>query len=245
VVIGYIAGGTKTIRVGSGGVMLPNHAPLVIAEQFGTLESLYEGRIDLGLGRAPGTDRRTARALRRDLAATAENFPHDVMELRALLGPVQPNQMVRAVPGAGLRVPIWLLGSSTFSAQLAAMLGLPFAFASHFAPAELLPALRIYRTRFQPSEQLQEPYAMVGVNVSRRIPIPRRDVLLHRCNSSSLACDAARPGLCRRRSITWMTSGRASSGRELSRRWLIRWWALRTPSSGGWKRSSPRPRPTS
>ena len=165
VVIGYIAGGTKTIRVGSGGVMLPNHAPLVIAEQFGTLESLYEGRIDLGLGRAPGTDQRTARALRRDLAATAENFPHDVMELRALLGPVQPDQMVRAVPGAGLRVPIWLLGSSTFSAQLAAMLGLPFAFASHFAPAELLSALRIYRTRFQPSEQLQEPYAMVGVNV--------------------------------------------------------------------------------
>src|ERR1700730_4999014 len=123
------------------------------------------GRIDLGLGRAPGTDQRTARALRRDLATTAENFPHDVMELKALLGPVQPNQMVRAVPGAGLLVPIWLLGSSTFSAQLAAMLGLPFAFASHFAPAELLPALRIYRTRFQPSEQLQEPYAMVGVNV--------------------------------------------------------------------------------
>jgi luciferase family oxidoreductase group 1 len=165
VVIGYIAGGTRTIRVGSGGVMLPNHAPLVIAEQFGTLESLYGGRIDLGLGRAPGTDQRTARALRRDLASTAENFPHDVMELQALLGPVQPNQMVRAVPGAGLRVPIWLLGSSTFSAQLAAMLGLPFAFASHFAPAELMPALRVYRARFQPSEQLQEPYAMVGVNV--------------------------------------------------------------------------------
>jgi luciferase family oxidoreductase group 1 len=158
VVIGYIAGGTHTIRVGSGGVMLPNHAPLVIAEQFGTLESL-------GLGRAPGTDQRTARALRRDLAATGENFPHDVMELQALLGPVQPNQMVRAVPGAGLRVPIWLLGSSTFSAQLAAMLGLPFAFASHFAPAELMRALDVYRTRFQPSEQLRAPYAMVGVNV--------------------------------------------------------------------------------
>src|SRR3981189_1425864 len=149
VVIGYIAGGTKTIRVGSGGVMLPNHAPLVIAEQFGTLESLYEGRIDLGLGRAPGTEPPTARAWRRDLAATAENFPHDVMELRALLGPVQPNQMVRAVPGAGLRVPIWLLGSSTFSAQLAAMLGLPFAFASNFAPDHLLAALRIYRRTFQ------------------------------------------------------------------------------------------------
>src|SRR5882762_4797552 len=141
VVIGYIAGGTKTIRVGSGGVMLPNHAPLVIAEQFGTLESLYRGRIDLGLGRAPGTDQRTARALRRDLAASADHFPRDVMELQALLGPVQPN---RAVPGAGLRVPIWLLGSSTYSAQLAAMLGLPFAFASHFAPAALMPAFEIY-----------------------------------------------------------------------------------------------------
>jgi luciferase family oxidoreductase group 1 len=165
VVIGYIAGGTKTIRVGSGGIMLPNHAPLVIAEQFGTLESLYGGRIDLGLGRAPGTDQRTACALRRDLGASAENFPRDVMELQALLGPLQPNQAVRAVPGAGLRVPIWLLGSSTFSAQLAAMLGLPFAFASHFAPAELMRALDTYRSRFQPSQQLREPYAMVGVNV--------------------------------------------------------------------------------
>jgi luciferase family oxidoreductase group 1 len=165
VVIGYIAGGTTTIRVGSGGIMLPNHAPLVIAEQFGTLESLYEGRIDLGLGRAPGTDQRTTLALRRDLAAGAENCPRDAMELQALLGPLQPNQVVRAVPGAGLRVPIWLLGSSMYSAQLAAMLGLPFAFASHFAPAELMRALQIYRARFQPSEQLQQPYAMVGVNV--------------------------------------------------------------------------------
>ncbi len=165
VVIGYIAGGTTSIRVGAGGVMLPNHAPLVIAEQFGTLESLYEGRIDLGLGRAPGTDQRTAHALRRDLATTAENFPHDVQELLALLGPVQPNQVVRAVPGAGLRVPVWLLGSSTFSAQLAALLGLPFAFASHFAPAALMPALELYRSLFRPSEQLQRPYAMVGVNV--------------------------------------------------------------------------------
>jgi luciferase family oxidoreductase group 1 len=165
VVIGYIAGGTRTIRVGSGGIMLPNHAPLVIAEQFGTLESFYNGRIDLGLGRAPGTDQRTALALRRDLAAAAENFPRDVVELLALLEPVQPNQAVRAVPGAGLRVPVWLLGSSTFSAQLAAMLGLPFAFASHFAPAALMPALEVYRARFQPSDRLQRPYAMVGVNV--------------------------------------------------------------------------------
>jgi luciferase family oxidoreductase group 1 len=165
VVIGYSAGGTKTIRVGSGGIMLPNHAPLVIAEQFGTLESLYAGRIDLGLGRAPGTDQLTARALRRNLAAGAESFPRDVMELMALLGPAQPGQAVRAVPGAGLRVPVWLLGSSTYSAQLAATLGLPFAFASHFAPGELLNALNIYRSRFQPSQFLQAPYAMVGVNV--------------------------------------------------------------------------------
>src|SRR5712672_824347 len=164
VVIGYVAGGTKTIRVGSGGIMLPNHSPIVIAEQFGTLESLYPGRIDLGLGRAPGTDRLTIQALRRD-PTSADSFPRDVAELQSYFREPVAGQLVRAVPGAGLRVPIWLLGSSTFSAQLAAMLGLPFAFASHFAPAELLPALRIYRTRFQPSEQLQEPYAMVGVNV--------------------------------------------------------------------------------
>jgi luciferase family oxidoreductase group 1 len=165
VAIGYVAGGTRTIRVGSGGVMLPNHAPLVIAEQFGTLQSLYGDRIDLGLGRAPGTDQRTARALRRDLASNAENFPHDVLELQALLGPVQTRQAVRAVPGAGSHVPLWLLGSSTYSAQLAAALGLPFAFASHFAPADLMPALALYRAQFRPSEQLERPHAMVGVNV--------------------------------------------------------------------------------
>ena len=165
VVIGHVAGGTKTIRVGSGGIMLPNHSPLVIAEQFGTLESLYPGRIDLGLGRAPGTDQLTARALRRDLATTSENFPHDVMELQALLGDVQPNQAIRAVPGMGTKVPLWILGSSTFGAQLAAMLGLPFAFASHFAPQMMMPALREYRARFEPSAQLDKPYAVVGVNV--------------------------------------------------------------------------------
>jgi luciferase family oxidoreductase group 1 len=163
VVIGHVAGGTSTIRVGSGGIMLPNHAPLVIAEQFGTLESLYPGRIDLGLGRAPGTDQTTARALRRYLAA-ADNFPQDVLELQAYFRP-EPGQPVRAVPGAGLRVPIWLLGSSLFSAQLAAALGLPFAFASHFAPDHLQEALQIYRARFQPSDQLERPYVMLGVNV--------------------------------------------------------------------------------
>jgi luciferase family oxidoreductase group 1 len=144
--------------------MLPNHSPLVIAEQFGTLESLYPGRIDLGLGRAPGTDQRTVLALRRDPNA-ADTFPQDVVELQALLGPVQPGQAVQAVPGAGLKVPLWILGSSLFGAQLAAILGLPYAFASHFAPAALHEALHVYRTRFQPSDQLERPYVMVGVNV--------------------------------------------------------------------------------
>jgi luciferase family oxidoreductase group 1 len=164
VVIGYVAGGTKTIRVGSGGIMLPNHSPLVIAEQFGTLASLYPGRIDLGLGRAPGTDVLTARALRRDSANSSDRFPQDVEELLHLFEPV-PDQKIRAVPGAGLDVPIWLLGSSLFSAQLAAALGLPFAFASHFAPADLLEALSLYRRNFQPSKYLAKPYAMVGANV--------------------------------------------------------------------------------
>ena len=164
VVIGHIAGGTKTIRVGAGGIMLPNHSPLVIAEQFGTLESLYPGRIDLGLGRAPGTDQLTWRALRRD-SGSAERFPQDVQELRALLGPAQPGQSIHAVPGTGTNVPLWILGSSLFGAQLAAHLGLPFAFASHFAPDSIDEALTIYRARFKPSAQLAAPYAMIGVNV--------------------------------------------------------------------------------
>ncbi len=165
VALGFIAGGTERIRVGSGGVMLPNHSPLVIAEQFGTLASLYPDRIDLGLGRAPGTDMTTARALRRDIHAAAERFPEDVQELREYFEEVRPGQAVRAVPGAGLRVPLWLLGSSLYSAQLAAHLGLPFAFASHFAPTDLMPALSIYRARFQPSAYLEKPYAMACVNV--------------------------------------------------------------------------------
>ncbi len=164
VVIGYLAGGTSTIRVGAGGIMLPNHSPLVIAEQFGTLESLYPGRIDLGLGRAPGTDQRTLRALRRDPVA-ADNFPQDVLELQALFAPPQPGQVVQAVPGGGLEVPLWILGSSMFGAQLAAMLGLPYAFASHFAPEALMPALQTYRARFEPSRQLTKPHAMAGINV--------------------------------------------------------------------------------
>ena len=165
VVIAHVAGGTETIRVGAGGVMLPNHAPLVIAEQFGTLEALHPERIDLGLGRAPGTDRLTMHALRRDQTVSAvDTFPQDVLELQSLLGDPQPGQAVRAIPGMGSKVPLWILGSSLYGAQLAAALGLPYAFASHFAPDALLPALEVYRERFQPSEQLQQPYAMVGAN---------------------------------------------------------------------------------
>jgi len=165
VVIGHVAAGTHSIRVGAGGIMLPNHAPLIIAEQFGTLASLYPDRIDLGLGRAPGTDALTAHALRRDLAAASENFPRDVQELQFYFEPAQPWQRIRAVPGEGLRVPIWLLGSSTFSAQLAAMLGLPFSFASHFAPDDLIRALQLYRSGFVPSQQLSRPYVMPAVSV--------------------------------------------------------------------------------
>ena len=165
VVIAHIAGGTKTIRVGAGGIMLPNHAPLVIAEQFGTLAALFPNRIDLGVGRAPGTDPRTALALRRTLQGDIENFPQDVLELIAYLGDAQPHQAVRAVPGQGSKVPVWMLGSSLYGAQLAAALGLPYAFASHFAPADMVQALALYRAQFRPSQFLAKPYVMLGVNV--------------------------------------------------------------------------------
>src|ERR1700723_584350 len=164
IVLGHIAAGTKTIRVGAGGIMLPNHAPYVIAEQFGTLARLFPGRIALGLGRAPGTDQLTLRALRRTPEA-ADNFPQDVLEVQAFLAPAGPNQRIQAVPAAGTEVPLWILGSSHFGAMLAAELGLPYSFASHFAPELLVPALQIYRARFKPSEQLDRPYAMVGVNI--------------------------------------------------------------------------------
>jgi luciferase family oxidoreductase group 1 len=164
VVIGHIAGHTSTIRVGAGGIMLPNHAPLIIAEQFGTLASLFPNRIDLGLGRAPGTDRATLRALRRE-AMAAESFPDDVLELQAFLAPAEPGQMIRAVPGAGTEVPLWILGSSLYGAQLAALLGLPYAFASHFAPDALEQAMAIYRERFKPSQQLARSYAVAAANV--------------------------------------------------------------------------------
>jgi luciferase family oxidoreductase group 1 len=164
VVIGHVAAGTRTIRVGAGGIMLPNHAPLVIAEQFGTLESLFPGRIDLGLGRAPGTDPETAIALRRTLASNPDAFPNDVLELMRYFAPREGDR-IRAVPGAGLRVPLYILGSSTFGAQVAAALGLPFAFASHFAPAQMMQALQLYRSNFRPSAGLQRPYAILGINV--------------------------------------------------------------------------------
>ena len=164
VLIGHVAGGTSRIRVGAGGIMLPNHSPLVIAEQFGTLESLYPGRIDLGLGRAPGSDQMTARALRRTLDSDADSFPRDVMELRDYFSST-PRQPVRAVPGTGLEVPLWILGSSLFGAQLAAALGLPYAFASHFAPGQMMQAIAIYRDSFQPSAQLAQPHVMLGFNV--------------------------------------------------------------------------------
>ncbi|GLI04286.1 hypothetical protein YDYSG_03160 [Paenibacillus tyrfis] len=167
VVIAHVAAGTSTIRVGSGGIMLPNHSPLVIAEHFGTLESLFPGRIDLGLGRAPGTDQRTAYALRRDIRSGGEDFPDQLDELRAYFDPSLASgpRHVRAIPGEGLTIPIWLLGSSGFSAQLAGQLGLPFAYASHFSPTNTVPAMELYRRSFQPSKVLEKPYAMVGVNV--------------------------------------------------------------------------------
>ncbi len=165
VVIGHIAGGTSTIRVGAGGIMLPNHAPLVIAEQFGTLAALFPGRIDLGVGRAPGTDQRTALALRRTLQGDIDDFPKDVLELIAYMSDPQPSQPVRAVPGQGSKVPVWILGSSLYGAQLAAALGLPYAFASHFAPEQLTQALELYRAQFRPSPFLDKPHVMLGLNV--------------------------------------------------------------------------------
>ena len=164
VLMGYVAAGTSTIRVGAGGIMLPNHAPLVIAEQFGTLESLFPGRIDLGLGRAPGSDHITARALRRNLASDADEFPQDVLELQDYFAD-SPRRQVRAIPGAGLNVPLWILGSSLFGAQLAAHLGLPYAFASHFAPQMMMQAIELYRANFKPSAQLDKPHVMLGFNV--------------------------------------------------------------------------------
>lgn len=182
VALAHVASHTSTIRIGAGGVMLPNHAPLIIAEQFGTLAELHPGRVDLGLGRAPGTDQLTAQALRRTLNQSVDSFPQDVMELQAFFGEVQPGQRVQAVPGANTQVPLWILGSSLYGAQLAAALGLPYAFASHFAPAAMHQAIDIYRSQFKPSAQLQEPYFMLGFNICAA----ETEAKAHRLRSSSL-----------------------------------------------------------
>jgi len=192
--LGFIAGGTSTIRVGAGGIMLPNHAPLVVAEQFGTLASLYPGRIDLGLGRAPGTDPLTMRALRRHLQPAGDAFPENVVELMRYFAPEQPGQAIRAVPGVGLEVPVWLLGSSLYSAQLAASLGLPFAFAAHFAPDLLMQALDLYREGFRPSPTLAAPYAMACTNVYAADTDAEAERLFTSLEQAFLALRTGRPG---------------------------------------------------
>jgi len=194
VALAHVAAGTDRIRIGAGGIMLQNHAPLLIAEQFGTLAALHPGRVELGLGRAPGSDQVTARALRRNLLSDADQFPQDVVELMGYFQPAEPGQPVQAVPGAGLQVPIWILGSSTFGAQLAAYLGLPFAFASHFAPAMLLPAIAIYRERFRPSPQLAAPHVMLGVTVVAAETDEEARFLFSSLQQSSLNNRIGRPG---------------------------------------------------
>jgi luciferase family oxidoreductase group 1 len=193
VLIAYVAGGTSSIRVGAGGIMLPNHSPLVIAEQFGTLESLYPGRIDLGLGRAPGSDQATARALRRNLMSDPDEFPRDVVELMDLLSD-EPRQRIRAVPGTGAKVPVWILGSSLFGAQLAAMLGLPYAFASHFAPQQMMEAIAVYRQTFKPSPHLERPYVMLGFNVFAADSEEQARVLATSAQQAIVNLRSGRPG---------------------------------------------------
>jgi luciferase family oxidoreductase group 1 len=192
VLIAHVAAGTSRIRVGAGGIMLPNHSPLVIAEQFGTLESLHPGRIDLGLGRAPGSDQITARALRRNLSSDADEFPRDVLELMDFFS-AEPRQTVSAVPGTGLNVPIWILGSSLFGAQLAAALGLPYAFASHFAPAQMMQAIAFYRANFKPSERLQKPYVMLGFNVFAADTDEQAEFLASSMQQSFISLRSGRP----------------------------------------------------
>ncbi|MDC0675395.1 LLM class flavin-dependent oxidoreductase [Nannocystis radixulma] len=195
VVIAHVGAGTRTIRVGAGGIMLPNHAPLIIAEQFGTLDALFPGRIDLGLGRAPGTDMRTARALRRNLAGDVDNFPDDVAELMAYFRPAAPGQAVQAVPGAGADIEVWLLGSSLYGAQLAGMLGLPYAFASHFAPAALMRAIDVYRHHFRPSDRLDRPHLMVAANVIAADTDAEARRLLSSLQQMFVSLRTGRPGL--------------------------------------------------
>ncbi|MEA3048285.1 MAG: hypothetical protein QOG84_121 [Sphingomonadales bacterium] len=194
VALAFVGAGTSTIRIGAGGIMLPNHAPLVVAEQFGTLESLFPGRVDLGLGRAPGTDRAAAYALRRNLASDENQFPRDVVELMAYFQPPEEAPRVRAIPGEGLSVPVWILGSSLFGAQLAAMLGLPYAFASHFAPAQMDEAVALYRQRFQPSAQLERPYVMLGFNAFAAASDAEADLLATSVQQAFVNLRTGRPG---------------------------------------------------
>src|SRR5580693_5352423 len=194
VALAHVAAGTDRITIGAGGIMLPNHAPLMVAEQFGTLAALHPGRVELGLGRAPGSDQLTMRAMRRAMLGGADNFPQDVVELMGYFEPAEPGQAVQAVPGAGLEVPIWILGSSTYGAQLAAILGLPFAFASHFAPAMMTEALAIYRERFRPSAQLATPYVMLGVNIIAADTDAEARLLFSSLQQSFLNLRRGRPG---------------------------------------------------
>ena len=194
VALAHVAAGTRSVRIGAGGIMLPNHAPLLIAEQFGTLAALHPGRVDLGLGRAPGSDQITARAMRRTLHGSGDEFPQDVIELMGYFQPAEPNQPVQSVPGAGLDVPIWILGSSTYGAQLAAILGLRFAFASHFAPAMMMEAMAIYRQRFRPSAQLATPYVMLGINVTAAETDAEAQYLFSSLQMSFLNMRSGRPG---------------------------------------------------
>jgi len=194
VALAHVGDGTSTIRIGAGGIMLPNHAPLQVAEQFGTLESLFPGRVDLGLGRAPGTDQAAAYALRRNLNADVNQFPRDVVELMSYLKPDEPGRRVRAIPGEGLDIPIWILGSSLFGAELAAHLGLPYAFASHFAPAQMMEAIHVYRSTFQPSEQLEAPYVMLGYNVFAADTDAEADLLATSMMQAFVALRTGTPG---------------------------------------------------
>ena len=238
VVIGHVAGGTSTIRVGAGGIMLPNHAPLVIAEQFGTLDALYPGRIDLGLGRAPGTDQRTAFALRRNLHGDPDDFPRDVVELQGYFREPRPDDHVRAIPGSGQNVPIWILGSSLYGAQLAAMLGLPYAFASHFAPAALMPALDIYRESFRPSEQISSPHAMAGFNVFAADTDEEGHRLRTSARQWTLALRRGRaPAVSRRRTTGSRRDWAGTSGRCSTNTAHVRRSAPRPRCSGRWSGS--------
>ena len=228
VLIGHVAGGTSTIRVGAGGIMLPNHSPLLIAEQFGTLESLYPGRIDLGLGRAPGSDQITARAMRRNLASNSDEFPQDVLELADYFS-ASPRQPVQAVPGTGLKVPLWILGSSLFGAQLAAALGLPYAFASHFAPAQMMQAVALYRAEFRPSAHLAKPYVMLGFNVFAANTTPEAAYLATSMQQAFVNLRSAARLDCNRR---WTATATASVRRN--EHCSIRFWPARRSGHPRW-----------